>query len=50
MSGIDRDPSLYLFTRTLADGRVVDVVALALGRARIILSPAADSFFWSDGW
>jgi hypothetical protein len=51
MPEIDRkhDPT-YLYSRTLPDGRVLDVVRLTFGRARIILSASADSLFWSDGW
>ena len=37
-------------TRVLEDGRVVDVVPLTFGRARIIVSPSLDSMTWSDGW
>lgn len=38
------------YTRVLPDGRVIDVVPLTLGRARIMVSPSIDSFGWNDGW
>jgi hypothetical protein len=44
------DRSDYFLTLVLDDGRVVDVVPLTFGRARIIVSPSVDDFFWSDGW
>jgi hypothetical protein len=44
------DRSDNYFTRVLADGRVVDVVPLTFGRARIIISSSIDDFSWSDGW
>jgi hypothetical protein len=37
-------------TRLLDDGRVIDVVPLIFGRARIILSRSLDDQTWSDGW
>jgi hypothetical protein len=38
------------YTRTLPDGRVIDVYPLALGRARIVVSDTAESMSWRDGW
>lgn len=38
-------------TRVLEDGRVIDVVPLTFGRARLIISPCIDdSCGWTDGW
>jgi hypothetical protein len=37
-------------SRILEDGRVVDVVPLALGRARITISADVHAMAWSDGW
>jgi len=39
-----------IYTRDLPDGRVLDVVPLALGRARITLSPNREAGWWTDGW
>jgi hypothetical protein len=39
-----------LYTRELPDGRVIDVIWLTYGRARIILSPSMDSASTTDGW
>jgi len=36
--------------RLLPDGRRLDVIALWGGRARLCVSPAADSLFYEDGW
>jgi hypothetical protein len=41
---------LAYFSRTLPDGRVIDVVPLTFGRARLIISEVADTLFWTDGW
>jgi hypothetical protein len=38
------------YTRVADDGRVIDVVPLSLGRARIILSDSADTWGWEHGW
>lgn len=39
-----------IFTRFLDDGRVIDVMPLLGGRARIIVSPDALMLSWTDGW
>lgn len=46
------DPmSDYLIPRrALDDGRVVDVVPLTFGRARVTVSPSLDSGWYDDGW
>lgn len=38
------------YTRVLDDGRVIEVVPLTFGRARLVISPSIDSVGWSDGW
>jgi hypothetical protein len=48
MNGIDRSWALY--TKTLPDGRVVDVAPLTFGRARIVVSRDAEAMTWDDGW
>jgi len=37
-------------TRILDDGRVVDVVPLTFGRARLIISDSLEDPMWRDGW
>lgn len=44
------DRTHYYYTRTLEDGRVIDVVPLTFGRARITISDSAEDPSWSDGW
>jgi len=39
-----------LLTRTLEDGRVIDVIPLTFGRARIVISPDARLNNITDGW
>ncbi len=38
------------YTRILPDGRVIDVMPLTYGRARIAISPSIDSLGPTDGW
>ena len=38
------------YTRVLEDGRVIDVVPLTLGRARLVISYNVVVSFWTDGW
>jgi len=38
------------YTRVLCDGRVIDVVPLMLGRARITLSDSLRAVGWTDAW
>lgn len=44
------DRSGYYLTRILSDGRVIDVVPLLFGRARIIISASLEDYGWTDGW
>ena len=37
-------------TRTLDDGRILCVVPLTFGRARLCVSPAGDPLFFTDQW
>lgn len=37
-------------TRELHDGRIVDVVPLTFGRARLIISTHREAVTWVDGW
>ena len=39
-----------LLTRVLDDGRVIDLVPLTFGRARLVLSDTAEDQTWRDGW
>ena len=38
------------FTRVLPDGRVLDVIPLTFGRARVTLSPNLASSFYDNAW
>jgi hypothetical protein len=38
-----------LFRRTLPDGRILDVMPLTFGRARLHIGPAG-ALFYDDGW
>jgi hypothetical protein len=38
------------FTRPLADGRVIDVIPLTFGRARITISRDNKNMGYDDGW
>jgi hypothetical protein len=37
-------------TRFVEDGRVIDLVPLTFGRARLIVSPSVTASVWTDGW
>ena len=39
-----------LLTRVLPDGRVIDVVPLTFGRARLIVSGSITDQSYADGW
>jgi len=39
-----------IYERELPDGRLVEVMSLTFGRARIVISPDKDSMTWTDGW
>ena len=39
-----------ILTRVLGDGRVVDVIPLTFGRARIVISNSLVDLTWTDGW
>jgi hypothetical protein len=36
--------------RQLPDGRVLDVIPLTIGRARLIVSPSMHAMLYDDGW
>lgn len=36
--------------RELPDGRMLAVIPLTLGRARLVLTPSATAFRYDDGW
>jgi hypothetical protein len=38
------------WTKVLDDGRVIDVIPLTFGRARLLLSESVDAPFMTDGW
>lgn len=40
----------YLGSRTLPDGRGLDVVPLTFGRARLLISRNREWGFYDDGW
>lgn len=40
----------YLYTRTLPDGRVLDVQDLTFGRARLLISRNAEAYGPYDSW
>lgn len=44
------DRSDYYYTHKIEDGRVIDVVPLTFGRARIIISASLDAWGYEDGW
>jgi hypothetical protein len=44
------DRSDYLFTRALGDGRVIDVIPLLFGRARLAISANNATSFIDDVW
>lgn len=40
----------FLYRRPLADGRVISVVPLVFGRARVTIGQLADTSGYDDGW
>lgn len=50
MKLIESKPRGSYVSFEISDGRVIDVVPLTFGRARITVSHSAESVGWTDGW
>lgn len=50
MKLIDSKPRGSYISFELPDGRVIDVLPLTLGRARVTVSHNQGSLTWEDGW